>query len=38
VDVSEAEVFAEECGLFQLTTSSDLIRAFIGGFQATKEA
>jgi hypothetical protein len=38
VDVAEAEVLAEECGLFQLTTSSDMIRAFIGRFQATNEA
>jgi hypothetical protein len=38
VDVAQAEVFAEVGGLFQLTTSSELIRAFIGGFQATKEA
>jgi hypothetical protein len=38
VDVAEAEVFAEVGGLFQLTTRSELIRAFIGGFQAMKEA
>jgi hypothetical protein len=38
VDVVEAEIFAEAGGLFQLTTSSELIRAFIGGFQAMREA
>jgi hypothetical protein len=30
-------VFAEAGGLFHLATSSELIRAFMGGFQSTKE-
>jgi hypothetical protein len=38
VEVSEAEAFARPGGLFQLTTSSDVIRAFIGGFQAHAQA
>jgi hypothetical protein len=38
VQVAEVEGFARPGGLFGLTTSSDLIRAFVGGFQAHAQA
>jgi hypothetical protein len=38
VEVSEAEAFGRPGGLFQLATSSDVVRAFIGGFQAHAQA
>jgi hypothetical protein len=38
VEVAEAEDFGRPGGLFQLATSRDIIRAFIGGFQAHAQA
>jgi hypothetical protein len=38
VKVAQAESFPFPGGLFQLTVSSDLIRAFVGGFQAQAQA
>jgi hypothetical protein len=38
VEVAPAEIFAQEGGLFQLATSSKLVRAFIGGFQSNAQA
>jgi hypothetical protein len=37
VNVTNETVFAKAGGLFHLETSRELIRAFIGGFQPTKE-
>jgi hypothetical protein len=36
VDVAKETGFSEAGGLFHLETISELIRAFIGGFQSTK--
>jgi hypothetical protein len=38
VDVVPSESFAVEGGLFELATSSKLVRAFIGGFQTNAQA